>query len=29
VVYKEGKVVDTRVGALSLDELEGFVSRWI
>jgi thioredoxin 1 len=29
VVYKEGKVVDTRVGALSLDELEGFVSQWI
>jgi thioredoxin 1 len=29
VVYKEGKVVDTRVGALSLEELEGFVSQWI
>jgi thioredoxin 1 len=29
VVYKEGKVVDTRVGALSLDELEGFVSQWL
>ena len=29
LVYKEGKVVDTRVGALSLDELEGFVSQWI
>lgn len=29
VVYKEGKVVDTRVGALSLEELEGFVSKWI
>jgi thioredoxin 1 len=29
VVYKQGKAVDTRVGALSLEELEGFVSRWI
>ena len=29
VVYKDGKVVDTRVGALSLEELEGFVSQWI
>ena len=29
VIYKEGKVVDTRVGALSLEELEGFVSQWI
>jgi thioredoxin 1 len=29
VVYKEGKVVDTRVGALSLEELEGFVSQWV
>ncbi len=29
VVYKGGKVVDTRVGALSLEELEGFVSQWI
>jgi len=29
VVYKDGKVVDTRVGALSLEELEGFVSKWI
>ena len=29
VVYKEGKVVDTRVGALSLEELEAFVSQWI
>jgi len=29
VVYKEGKVVDARVGALSLEELEGFVSQWI
>jgi thioredoxin len=29
VVYKEGKVVDTRVGALSLEELERFVGRWI
>jgi thioredoxin 1 len=29
VVYKEGKVVDTRVGALSLEELEGFVGQWI
>ena len=29
VVYKEGKVVDTRVGALSLDELEGFIGQWI
>jgi thioredoxin 1 len=28
-VYKEGKVVETRVGALSLEELESFVSRWI
>ncbi len=28
-VYKEGKVVETRVGALSLEELERFVSRWI
>ncbi len=29
VVYKEGKVVDTRVGALSLEDLERFVSQWI
>jgi hypothetical protein len=29
VIYKEGKVVDTRVGALSLEELEVFVSQWI
>ena len=29
VVYKEGKVVDTRVGALSLNELEGLVNQWI
>ena len=29
VVYKDGKVVDTRVGALSLEELEGLVSQWI
>jgi len=29
VVYKEGKVVDTRVGALSLEELERFVGRWV
>lgn len=29
VVYKEGKVVESRVGALSLEELENFVSRWI
>jgi thioredoxin 1 len=29
VVYKDGKVVDTRVGVLSLEELEGFVSQWI
>ena len=29
VVYKDGKVLDTRVGALSLEELEGFVSKWI
>jgi hypothetical protein len=29
LIYKEGKVVDTRVGALSLEELEGFVSQWI
>ncbi len=29
VIYKDGKVVDTRVGALPLEELEGFVSQWI
>ena len=29
VVYKEGKLVDTRVGALSMEELERFVSQWI
>ena len=29
LVYKDGKVMDTRVGALSLEELEGFVSQWI
>lgn len=29
VVYKEGKVVDSRVGLLSLEELEGFVSQWL
>ena len=29
VVYKDGKVVDTRVGALSLEELEGLVNQWI
>jgi hypothetical protein len=29
VIYKDGKVVDTRVGALPLEELEGFVNQWI
>ena len=29
VVYKGGKAVDSRVGAMSLEELENFVSEWI
>ncbi len=29
MVYKEGKAVDTRVGALPMEELERFISEWI
>jgi len=29
VIYKGGEIVDRVVGALSLQELEGFVAKWI